>query len=60
VIAEVTRRLVGNLFEFTDLGALGLKGIAEPVRAYTAVRPATVEKPLRRSARKRRDRACRA
>src|SRR3984957_1736383 len=33
VIAEGTRRLLGNLFEFEDLGAKDLKGIAGPVRA---------------------------
>ena len=35
VIAESTRRLLGNLFEFEDLGARDLKGIAGPVRAST-------------------------
>jgi len=34
VIAEGTRRLLGNLFEFEDLGAKNLKGIAGPVRAW--------------------------
>ena len=43
VIAESTRKLVGNLFELEDLGAHDLKGIAEPVRAWTALRPASVE-----------------
>ena len=33
VIAEGTRRLLGNLFELEDLGAKDLKGIAGPVRA---------------------------
>src|SRR5215469_10666787 len=33
VIAEDTRRLLGNLFELTDLGCKGLKGIAGSVRA---------------------------
>jgi class 3 adenylate cyclase len=33
VIAESTRKLLGNLFEFEDLGARDLKGIAGPVRA---------------------------
>src|SRR6201997_1016126 len=32
IIAESTRRLLGNLFELEDLGAKDLKGIAEPVR----------------------------
>ena len=33
VIAEGTRRLLGNLFELEDLEAKDLKGIAGPVRA---------------------------
>jgi class 3 adenylate cyclase len=33
VIAEGTRKLLGNLFELEDLGARELKGIAGPVRA---------------------------
>ena len=33
VIAETTRRLVGNLFELQDVGAQNLKGISGPVRA---------------------------
>jgi len=33
VIADDTRRLIGNLFELEDLGALELKGIAEPIRS---------------------------
>ena len=43
VIAEGTRKLVGNLFELADLGAQDLKGIAGPVRAWAALRPASVE-----------------
>ncbi|HWX26412.1 MAG TPA: adenylate/guanylate cyclase domain-containing protein, partial [Steroidobacteraceae bacterium] len=43
VIAESTRKLVGNLFELGDLGPKELKGIAEPVRAWAALRPASVE-----------------
>ena len=43
VIAESTRKLVGNLFELEVLGAQDLKGIAGPVRAWTARRPASVE-----------------
>jgi hypothetical protein len=34
---------VGNLFELQDLVAQDLKGIAGPVRAWAAVRPASVE-----------------
>jgi class 3 adenylate cyclase/predicted ATPase len=43
VIAESTRRLVGNLFELENLGAQDLKGISGPVSAWVAVRPASVE-----------------
>ena len=43
VVAEGTRRLLGNLFELEDLGPQELKGISGPVRAWTALRPATVE-----------------
>src|SRR6516225_8589954 len=43
VIAESTRKLVGSLFEFEDLGAQELKGISDPVRAWAALRPAWVE-----------------
>ena len=43
VIAESTRKLLGNLFELQDLGTRDLKGIAEPVRAWAALRPASVE-----------------
>jgi AAA ATPase domain len=43
VIAESTRKLVGNLFELQDLGAQDLKGITGPVRAWAALRPSSVE-----------------
>jgi class 3 adenylate cyclase/predicted ATPase len=43
VIAESTRKLLGNLFELEELGARDLKGIAGPVRAWTALRPSWVE-----------------
>ena len=43
VIAESTRKLVGNLFELDDLGGQDLKGISSVVRAWAALRPAFVE-----------------
>ncbi|HWX31104.1 MAG TPA: adenylate/guanylate cyclase domain-containing protein, partial [Steroidobacteraceae bacterium] len=43
VIAESTRRLLGNLFELEDLGAKDLKGIAEPMRTWAALRASSVE-----------------
>jgi class 3 adenylate cyclase/predicted ATPase len=43
VIAESTRKLLGNLFDLQDLSALDLKGIGSPVRAWAVLRPASVE-----------------
>jgi class 3 adenylate cyclase len=43
VIAESTRKLVGNLFQLEDLGGRHLKGISGTVRAWAALRPASVE-----------------
>ena len=43
VIAESTRRLLGNLFEFAHLGSKDLKGIASPTRAWAALRPRSIE-----------------
>jgi class 3 adenylate cyclase/predicted ATPase len=43
VIADSTRRLVGNLFELADLGPKDLKGFAKPVRAWAALRERPVE-----------------
>src|SRR6516164_4231624 len=43
VIADGTRRLLGNLFQLEDLGAQDLKGIVGPVPAWTALRPSSVE-----------------
>ena len=40
--AESTRRLVGNLFEVTPLGAMDLKATGEPVRAWAVLRASTV------------------
>src|SRR5271155_63218 len=43
VIAESTRKLLGNLFELKDLGAKDLKGISGPVRAFAALRASSAE-----------------
>ena len=43
VVAESTRKLLGNLFELEDLGAKDLKGIARPAHAWAALRPSSVE-----------------
>src|SRR5215469_11808084 len=42
VIAAGTRRLVGDLFEYRDLGAVEVKGIARPVQAWQVLRPSVV------------------
>jgi hypothetical protein len=42
VIAATTRRLVGDLFEYRNLGAVEVKGIAEPVPAWQVLRPTTL------------------
>jgi class 3 adenylate cyclase len=42
VIADSTRRLLGNLFELEDLGLTDLKGIAEPSRVWAALRASSV------------------
>jgi class 3 adenylate cyclase/predicted ATPase len=42
VIAASTRRLVGDLFEYRDLGAIEVKGIAEPVPAWQVLRSSVV------------------
>ena len=41
IIAESTRRLLGNLFELEDLATQDLKGIAGPVRVWAALRPSS-------------------
>ena len=43
VIAESTRKLLGNLFELEDLGVKDLKGIVSPVHAWAALRPSPAE-----------------
>ena len=43
VIAESTRKLCGSLFELEDLSSQELKGISGGVRAWSALRPASVE-----------------
>ena len=39
VIADSTRKLLGNLFDLRALGTKDLKGIVGPVRAWAALRP---------------------
>jgi predicted ATPase len=42
VIAAGTRRLVGDLFEYRDLGSTEVKGFAKPVPAWQVLRPSVV------------------
>ena len=42
VIAESTRKLLGNLFELEELGAREVKGIAGSLRAWAALRASSV------------------
>ena len=42
VVADGTRRLLGNLFELDDLRSRDLKGITGPVRAWAALRASSV------------------
>jgi class 3 adenylate cyclase len=43
VVAERTRKLAGSLFELQDLGPQELKGVSGHVRAWAALRAASVE-----------------
>jgi class 3 adenylate cyclase len=42
VIASGTRRLIGDLFEYRDLGAVEVRGLAAAVRAWQVLRPSVV------------------
>jgi class 3 adenylate cyclase/tetratricopeptide (TPR) repeat protein len=43
LLAESTRRLVGDLFAYRDLGAIAIKGFAEPVPAWQVLGESGVE-----------------
>jgi class 3 adenylate cyclase/predicted ATPase len=43
VIGPRTRRLLGELFEYRDLGPFELKGITEPGRAYQVLQQSAIE-----------------
>jgi class 3 adenylate cyclase/predicted ATPase len=43
VLAEGTRKLLGNLFELQDLGAKELKGIGGPTRVFAALYASAIE-----------------
>jgi AAA ATPase domain/Adenylate and Guanylate cyclase catalytic domain len=42
-IDQTTRRLLGGLFEYRDLGGIEAKGFANRIQAYEVVRPSMVE-----------------
>jgi class 3 adenylate cyclase/predicted ATPase len=42
VIADNTRRLLGNIFELKDLGSKHLKGVTEGIRAWAVLQPSAV------------------
>ena len=43
VIGPATRRLLGSLFDYNDLGAIEVKGFEKAVNAYQVVRQSTTE-----------------
>ena len=43
VIGSTTRRLLGGLFEYRDLGCVEMKGFATPVQVYQVLWPSAVE-----------------
>ena len=43
LVAESTRRLVGDLFQYHDLGSVALKGLPEPVPCWQVLCESTVE-----------------
>jgi class 3 adenylate cyclase/tetratricopeptide (TPR) repeat protein len=43
IIAEATRRLIGDLFEYRDLGAVEIKGFEAPVAVWQALRPSALD-----------------
>ena len=49
VIASGTRRLLGNTFDFRDLGPVHLKGFDRPVNGFEVLRPTCNGKPVRRT-----------
>ena len=47
LVAESTRRLVGDLFDYRDLGAVAIKGLAEPVLAAQVLEREHGREPFR-------------
>jgi class 3 adenylate cyclase len=51
IIAAGTRRLVGDLFEYRDLGAVEVKGLAAPIRTLAGAAAERPREPVRGVAR---------
>ena len=58
MIAEDTRRLIGGLFDYQDLGAVTLKGFAVPVRAWRVLREGTTRRSSLRWSGARKNSSC--
>jgi class 3 adenylate cyclase len=43
IIAGATRRLVGNLFEYRDLGTVEIKGLETPITVWQVLRPSAID-----------------
>jgi predicted ATPase/class 3 adenylate cyclase len=43
LVAESTRRLIGDLFDYRDLGAITIKGLSEPILASEVLNESIVE-----------------
>ncbi|HEX8168723.1 MAG TPA: adenylate/guanylate cyclase domain-containing protein [Beijerinckiaceae bacterium] len=43
VVSDDTKRLVGRLFEYSDLGEVGLKGLPVPVRAWAVLGESVID-----------------
>ncbi|WP_245309482.1 adenylate/guanylate cyclase domain-containing protein [Bradyrhizobium retamae] len=43
VVGPMTRHLLGDLFEYRDLGTVAMKGFPQPVQAYQVLRSSAVE-----------------
>jgi class 3 adenylate cyclase/predicted ATPase len=43
VVGPTTRRLLGDLFEYRDLGTVAVKGFPQPVQVYQVLRSSAVE-----------------
>lgn len=53
VVAESTRRLLGGLFEYEDLGAREVKGIGGPTKVYRVLGPSQAESRFDAATRRR-------